>query len=137
LHVMKKSTSELLGLVNQLLDFRKVDSNKFLLNISKQNISALLKDIYSSFEPSALRQNKTITLSLPNNDIYFPVDSGALNKIFNNLFTNAIRYSEKYIEVILAEEEQHIIIIFKNDGDIIPTDLREKIFDPFFQVNKH
>jgi signal transduction histidine kinase/DNA-binding response OmpR family regulator len=137
LHVMKRSTSELLGLVNQLLDFRKVDSNKFLLNISRQNISGLLKDIYASFESSALRQNKTISLSMPDKDIYIPLDPGALSKILNNLFTNAIRYSENNIDVALTVEGQQIIIKFRNDGDIIPAELREKIFDPFFQVNKH
>lgn len=137
LNVMKKSTSELLGLVNQLLDFRKVDSNKFLLNITKQNISALLDDIYSNFEPTARHQHKTIKFLLPDKDVYMPFDIGAISKVFNNLFTNALRYSDHYIEIILKEENELVSIQFRNDGDIIPAELREKIFDPFFQVNKH
>lgn len=137
LKVMKKSTSELVSLVNQLLDFRKIDSNKFLLNISNQNLSTLLKELYAGFETAAHHQNKNIQLQLPDEDLLFPFDAGALSKVFNNLLTNALRYSDNFIQVQAVKESDHVKIIFTNDGELIPDELQEKIFDPFFQVNKH
>jgi len=137
LNVMRKSTSELVSLVSQLLDFRKIDSNKFLLNISSQNVSKLLREIYMNFEPAAWKQNKKMTLSLPDNDIIIPIDTGALSKVINNLFVNALRYSDKNIEIVMQTGTDYVQIIFSNDGDLIPAELNEKIFDPFFQVSKH
>ncbi len=137
LKVMKKSTSELVGLVNQLLDFRKIDSNKFLLNITFQNLTTLLKDLWIGFETAAKHQHKSIELVLPAEDIILPFDAGALNKVFNNLLTNALRYSDQQIRIELRSENQSVKVLFSNDGDLIPTELHEKIFDPFFQVNKH
>lgn len=138
LSIMSKSTSELLNLVNQLLDFRKIDSNKFLLNIMPYNITELLKEIFHRFELSANQQGKTIKILLSSNeDIIFPFDKEALTKIFNNLLTNALRYSDKYIEIELSTENNFVNIKIRNDGELILPELHEKIFDPFYQGDKN
>ncbi|MDR2913385.1 MAG: response regulator [Tannerella sp.] len=137
LKIMSKNTSDLLGLVNQLLDFRKVDSNKFLLNRTNQNLSGFLREVYTRFEHIAQKQNKTMTLALPPENIIFSFDKSALSKVLNNLLSNAVRYSEKHIEAELISDDNHIYIKIRNDGDLIPIDLREKIFDPFYQGDKH
>ena len=137
LNIMNKNTSELLSLVNQLLDFRKVDSNKFIISLSMHNISELLRNTYSGFEATASLQKKSISLLLPQKDIFTPADKEALVKIFNNLLSNALRYSEHYIEIELTQEEDYVYIKVRNDGGLIPADARGKIFDPFYQVNTH
>ncbi|MFT3739660.1 MAG: two-component regulator propeller domain-containing protein [Breznakibacter sp.] len=137
LKVMSKNTNELLGLVNQLLDFRKVDSNKFLLTVQAYNVTDFLKEIYSRFEPLVSQQNKTMKFLLPENGITFPFDKEAMSKVMNNLLSNALKYSERYIEVELKADNNIVYIKVRNDGDLIPMELGEKIFDPFFQRNKH
>ncbi len=136
LSIMSKNTTELLNLVNQLLDFRKVDSNKFILNLSMINLSDMLREVYARFEPEAFRQKKSMTLLLPPDDVLLSADKDALPKIFNNLFLNAIRYSDQYIEIELVMENGYVLTYVKNDGDLILPELSEKIFDPFYQVNK-
>lgn len=137
LKIMSKNTNDLLSLVNQLLDFRKVDSNKFLLNRSNQSISDFLKETFSHFEHIAQKQNKTMTLSLPAENLIFSFDKSALSKVLNNLFSNALRYSKDFIETELTSENKSIYIKIRNNGDLIPADLKEKIFDPFYQGDKH
>ena len=137
LNIMNKNTSELLSLVNQLLDFRKVDSNKFILSLSIHNVSELLKSTYSGFEATASLHNKSIRLLLPPKDVFVPADKEALIKIFNNLLSNALRYSEHCIEIELIKEDDFVYIKVRNDGDLIPMEVSEKIFDPFYQVNKN
>ncbi|NDW17615.1 response regulator [Dysgonomonas sp. 216] len=136
LNIMSKNTSSLLSLVNQLLDFRKVDSNNFLLNLSIIDISEFVSNIYNQFEQAAIHQDKEIKLTLPQSKIFAPVDTEAFTKILNNLFSNALRYSNKHIDVELFIHNSHFIIRFTNDGELIPKELGEKIFDPFYQVNK-
>lgn len=137
LGIMRKNTSDLLGLINQLLDFRKVDSNKFVLAIATHNITELVRNIYACFEPTAVHKNKTMTLSLPPDDIFVPIDKGAFTKIINNLLSNALRYSDRIIEVDLIQNDGFVYLQVRNDGDLIPLEFREKIFDPFYRVNKH
>jgi signal transduction histidine kinase/DNA-binding response OmpR family regulator len=137
LHIMRRNTSELMELVNKLLDFRKVDSNKFPMNISVHNLSEILRTIYDRFEPTFAHLNKSITLSLPADDIFSPMDKEAFTKIINNLLSNALRYSEHIIKVDLIQQEESVFIRVRNDGNLIPEEEREKIFDPFYQVNKH
>ncbi|MFV0468606.1 MAG: two-component regulator propeller domain-containing protein [Dysgonomonas sp.] len=136
LKMMNKSTSDLLGLVNQLLDFRKVDSNKFIINLTKTNVSDLVKEIFSKFEILASRAGKKIELFMPTADIVTVTDKDALNKILNNLFSNAIKYSDKKITVELSACTQFFTLELSNDGKIIPEESRPRIFDPFYQVGK-
>ena len=137
LYIMRRNTSELLDLVNKLLDFRKVDSNKFPVNISLHNLSEILRIIYERFEPAIAHSNKSITLLLPAEDIFVPVDKEAVIKIINNLLSNALRYSEHVINVYFTKEGEAVFIRVRNDGNLIPEEEREKIFNPFYQVNKH
>ena len=137
LRIMRRNTSELMELVNKLLDFRKVDSNKFPVNISLHNLSEILRTIYDHFEPTIAHLNKSITLSLPADDIFVPIDKEAFIKIINNLLSNALRYSEHIIEVNLTQQGESVFIRVRNDGNLIPEEEREKIFDPFYQVSKH
>ena len=137
LRIMRRNTSELMELVNKLLDFRKVDSNKFPVNISLHNLSEILRTIYDHFEPTIAHLNKSITLSLPADDIFVPIDKEAFIKIINNLLSNALRYSDHIIEVNLTQQGESVFIRVRNDGNLIPEEEREKIFDPFYQVSKH
>ena len=137
LHIMRRNTSELLDLVNKLLDFRKVDSNKFPMNISMHNLSEILRTIYDHFEPTIAHLNKSITLSMPDEDVFVPVDKEAFTKIFNNLLSNALRYSDHIIEVDLTEKGESVFVCVRNDGHLIPEDERENIFNPFYQAHRH
>ncbi|MDR0393814.1 MAG: response regulator [Tannerella sp.] len=137
LRIMSKNTTDLLELVNQLLDFRKVDSHKFRLNRSNGSLSCFLEETCSRFKPVANRQNKSMTLQMPPVDVPFFFDKGVFNKIISNLLSNALRYSESRIEIELATDSRTIYIKVRNDGDLIAPELREAVFAPFYQIHKH
>jgi DNA-binding response OmpR family regulator len=67
------------------------------------------------------------------------VDPEALKKILSNLFNNAIKYAETKVHVKLQpfnSEDKLFKIVFRNDGYIIPYDLKEKIFEPFYRISE-
>jgi signal transduction histidine kinase/DNA-binding response OmpR family regulator len=136
LAIMRRNTDELLNLVNKLLDIRKVDSNKFPLYLSSNNISEILRSIYEQFELVVLQQGKSGVLSLPDEDVYTQVDKDVFTRIINNLLSNALRYSDKYLELELTQTEEAAYIRVCNDGELVPEEARDKIFDPFYQVEK-
>lgn len=136
LRIMGQNTQQLLALINQLLDFRKVDSNKFSMSFSMLNISEILKETKDRFEPMAIKESKKITLNMPDTPVIAPVDKDGLTKILNNLFVNALKYSDKIIDIDLSTDSSYFTIRITNDGILIPHESREKIFDPFYQVKK-
>ncbi|MDD4969096.1 MAG: two-component regulator propeller domain-containing protein [Paludibacter sp.] len=137
LHIMEDNTKHLLSLINQLLDFRKIDSNKFLLNYTVLDINEFLQETKARFEVLATTKNKIITLTLPVKTVNAPVDKEGLTKIVNNLLVNAIKYSDDIIKIDLSIENKFFIIQISNDGSLIPQEESEKIFDPFYQLSNN
>ncbi|MBC9797125.1 hybrid sensor histidine kinase/response regulator transcription factor [Sinomicrobium weinanense] len=134
LGIMEKNTARLINLVNELLDFRKTEMKHMKLSFVEVNISDILEETYIRF--SQLIQDRSLHFDLikDKNDVYAFVDEGAIKKIFSNLFINAIKYSESRVQVFLSTDETEFQISIENDGQLIPTHLKKRIFEPFFRL---
>ncbi|WP_407429494.1 two-component regulator propeller domain-containing protein [Arcticibacter sp.] len=137
LKIMEKNTHHLLDLTNQLLDFRKAESKGFSLSFIRVNISKLLHETFLRFKLAADSKGLTYIIELPEKDVLAYVDVAAVTKILSNLFSNAIKYSEKNVYIELAPhdaEEENFVIRIKNDGVYIPEEIRDRIFEPFYRM---
>jgi len=135
LSYIKQNTNNLLELINQLLDFRKVDSHKFSLSLRKTDITILVKEIADRFQQQAASVKKTLKiLTAGDEHIYAMVDREGITKIMNNLLSNAVKYSKQVIEVSIVADDTYLTVQVSNDGEQIPDELKEKIFEPFFQM---
>ncbi len=134
--IIDDNTNQLIVLINQLLDFRKIDNNNFVINLELQNINHLLQEIFLKFELTASRKNKVMELQLPQKEYEIPIDKDGIIKIFNNLFLNAIKYSDHQIWVALEKSpSEKIVVSILSDGAIIPRDKREEIFKAFYRLD--
>ncbi|MDP9040472.1 MAG: response regulator, partial [Bacteroidota bacterium] len=139
LKTMEKNTNRLIDLTNQLLDFRNTEMDKFSLNFVKTDISVLLEETYNSFQLAAEEKGIAFKLELPGIALQAYVDPEALKKILSNLFNNAIKYAESRIIIRLKNfnsDDRVFTVIVQNDGYIIPYDLKEKIFEPFYRIKE-
>ncbi len=137
LKMMETNTDRLLNLTNQLLDFRKTEQEGYRLNFVKTNISTLLANTFLLFTDLAERKSITFFIDKPTEDVYAYIDSDAFSKIIYNLIGNAIKYSIHIVKVTLfapQQDDDQFVIEFCNDGYIIPFDMREKIFEPFYRL---
>ncbi|MEC7262685.1 MAG: two-component regulator propeller domain-containing protein [Bacteroidota bacterium] len=133
--IMDKNTSRLLDLVSQLLDFRSTEMERINLTFVQTNITELVENTYLRFKPHYFDEKSLdFDLSLPEEEIFAPVDAEALKKILSNLFSNAIKYSEERISLSLKSEGDSFIIRIGNDGRLVPSYLKDKIFEPFFRM---
>ncbi|UOB16034.1 hybrid sensor histidine kinase/response regulator transcription factor [Abyssalbus ytuae] len=137
LSIMEKNTSRLLDLVNQLLDFRKTEMESLNLTFVKTNISNLIRKTFSRFSEAINDKEINFTLNLGEADLYAYVDEEAVKKILSNLFNNAIKYAKKQIEVILISNKKTLEIYIKNDGNLIPSHLKDRIFEPFYRISEN
>ena len=132
LKTMDLNANRLLELVNQLLDFRKTESQGFQLTFMECDVVAILKKICKRFEPLVRDNHLDFRVEMPDH-LIASVDKEGLTKIISNLMTNGVKYSETYIHIRLYSDEDQIRLEVCNDGPIIPLDKREDIFKPFVQ----
>lgn len=141
LSVIERNTDRLLELINQLLDFRKIEEENYKLKFTKVNVKNLLSDICFRFRPAAESRNLNVTLQLPTEDIFIYLDKEALIKIVSNLLTNALKYGQKTVEVSLTKELTSVGVYVElkvcDDGIGIADDMKERVFEPFFQIENN
>lgn len=136
LKVMDRNTNRLLDLTNQLLDFRQTEIKGFSLSFVRANISLLLEENYTGFRTLAEQKDLGFELRLPSTPLFAFVDTDAFNKILANLFGNAIKYAATKAGVALLQGDTSFTIEVYNDGFLIPHEMREKIFEPFFRLKE-
>lgn len=132
LEIMDLNAQRLLNLVNQLLDFRKTESDGFRLTFVRCNISHIVSQTYMRFTPIARQQQVEFTLDCPK-DIQASVDREAFTKVVSNLLNNAVKYTKTYVHVSLSVHKDHFTLTVSNDGKRIPEHVRGNIFKPFIQ----
>jgi signal transduction histidine kinase/ligand-binding sensor domain-containing protein len=134
---IEKNTERLVKLTDQLLDFRRTENHEFKLNFVKVKITKLVKENIEMFIASI--QKREIELKFEDNGSPFFafVDIEAFRKIISNLIGNAVKYAETriFIKVARSQDERSFTIEISNDGVIIPFQLKEKIFEPFYRIN--
>lgn len=139
LRTIEKNTGRLLNLSNQLLDFRKTESRGFRLNYVKTDVTLWLDTILQPFLPVMESENKSFSSSIPEVHLFAYLDREAFSKIMSNLLTNAIKYSDKSISLLLLPGDDNngtFSITVINDGPLIPDSDKENIFTPFFRVKE-
>lgn len=138
LHIMKKNTERLLNLTNQLLDFRKTESQGFRLNFTECSITEVVEETYLRFTSLAKQRGLELTLQLPEAELMAHVNREAFTKIVSNLLNNAVKYAATYIRVSLEADTEKNVFHFRttNDGTLIPDAMKEEIFQPFVRFNE-
>lgn len=140
LHLVHRNARRLLNLVNQLLDFRKMEVQEFKLHPVAGDVVRFIKEISYSF--SDISEKKNICFDFHSNvdslEIYF--DKDKVEKIMFNLLSNAYKYTYDNGRVWVNlhysgdEDVEHFLAIEVGDTGIgIPADKHELIFERFFQ----
>lgn len=137
LSIIEKNRQRLSTLVNQLLDFRRIESRKHIFTRQEIELKKHIGEIYERFRKTAQSKNISMTLELPEKEATVVTDPDALIKITGNLLTNALKFTTNLIVLRLhANEDRSYTISVADNGKGIPNEMKKVIFDPFFQINK-
>ncbi|WP_175470588.1 ATP-binding protein [Pedobacter hartonius] len=146
LAILRFSAENLLALINDTLDFSKMNAEKVLLNTADFNISTLLQNIHASFKSKAEQKGLDFRLKtdFESNPLYVNGDQNRLTQILNNLVSNAVKFTDNGGRVELsvtttAQIGQQVVLLFavKDSGIGIPKNKQEIIFEPFLQANNN
>ncbi|WP_455585130.1 two-component regulator propeller domain-containing protein [Bacteroides sp.] len=133
-----KNSNRLLLLVNQLMDFRKLEHGAMQLNLTNVNMVMFMTERIDSF--SELLHKRDISIRYTN-DYYgndWWIDADLMEKVIFNLLSNAIKHSKdgSIIKVVSAVKDEKLLLSVQDFGEGISADNLDKIFDPFFQVKQ-
>ena len=122
--VILGETDRLSGMVEELLDFSRMQSGRMTLVLSKMDIIAELVDVVIMFTERAKREG--VTLHYEDTDLITPVmgDKNRLRQVMINILDNALKYCshEGNIWVTAAEKDGYILIVVRDDGIGIPQE---------------
>jgi signal transduction histidine kinase/AraC-like DNA-binding protein len=144
LKLVYNNSRQLLQLINQLLDFSKLEEGRMTLKAAEVNIIPLLKGLVYSFDSMARRKKIELTFHSEYEHIPVYVDKDKLEKIVSNLLSNAFKFTAvggkiavKAIQIPGVEEKNSILEIHVSDTGLgIGKEHLSHIFDRYYQADK-
>ncbi|PSR52819.1 hypothetical protein AHMF7605_04410 [Adhaeribacter arboris] len=139
LKLIQKNARRLLWLVNQLMDFRKLEGGRMHVQASENDLIAFMKELMLSFEPMAKKRNMEFKLitPLPHLPVWF--DANMLDKVFFNLLSNAFKFTNDFGRIhilITADLENNKVQIKVKDSGIGMSEVEaDRAFEMFYQAN--
>ena len=129
------NSKRLLRMINQLLDFKRLENKKIRIQAVKTNINDFITNIYNDFEKEAFKRNIdfSFTKSTDKNEVY--IDRTFFDNILFNLLSNAFKFTPNRgkISIDLHETDDLVYISIKDSGIGVLPEEEYKIFDQFFQ----
>lgn len=139
LSIIEKNSERLNVLINQLLDFRKMDVSEHKIHANRMNLKKHITELYERFRKTAQSQKTDLKLIVPKTpEIWIISDADALTKITGNFLTNALKHTTDKIVLRLKEEgKEKFTIAVEDNGKGIPAEQKKAIFDPFYQIESY
>lgn len=142
LYMIKRNARRLLNLVNQLLDFRKMEEHELRLNLSQGEFVSFVSEISDSFKDLSERKHISLLFESSIEKFFTTFDHDKIERILFNVLSNAFKFTPGggtiKVELEKSSEERleggsSVIIKVTDSGIGIPADKQEKIFERFFQ----
>ncbi|MCL2486086.1 MAG: HAMP domain-containing histidine kinase [Oscillospiraceae bacterium] len=135
--VIIQESERLQGLVEDLLDFSRLQSGRMKLNLSAVDVAALLNSVADAFENRAAQENKPITLTFGGELPKVAADADRLKQVFVNIIDNSLKYSGpgEPIEISAEAVEDGIEVTLRDHGIGIAEHDLQMITRRFYKVS--
>lgn len=133
LEIVHSNTQRMLRMLTQILDFRKLQSNKMRLRVEKTNIYQLVSKCCNNFKKMAESRHITFEVTDKTNSELYWVDRDKIDTVMFNLLSNAFKFTPegKRISVVIASDNNTCVIKVSDEGCGMPKDKLNLIFDRF------
>ena len=139
-HSLKFASNNLLMLINDILDFTKMDSGNIKLELRSTRILPFLQNLSNIYQGMAIEKGLKLSLSIdPTLSSFYEIDETKLGQILGNLISNAVKYTDKglvQLELTKLEDNGDCDLIefkIKDTGPGIPESIQQMIFESFYQ----
>ncbi|WP_180277917.1 MULTISPECIES: HAMP domain-containing sensor histidine kinase [unclassified Clostridium] len=125
-------------LIEDLFEYTKLNNNGITLTKTKINLAEFLSQLIEELTPLLDENNLTVYKKFESEKISVLIDTVKMLRVFENLITNAIKYSYKPGEILIGlyQKDNTAIVLFRNKGDHLTKEKTEKLFDRFYRVDE-
>ncbi|WP_286828823.1 MULTISPECIES: hybrid sensor histidine kinase/response regulator transcription factor [Kordiimonas] len=137
--IMHRNARRLLYFINQLLELAKMESTDIKLEVRREKLLPLISESVSAFMPLATSRTVTIINQTQAIDDEIYCDAEQLRKVFDNLLSNALKFSPDYGSVWVKQyhSDDEVFIEFRDMGPGIPANEIDFVFDRFYQAKTY
>ena len=133
--IMRRNAERILGLINQMMDLRKIDKGQMQMRMRETDLVGFIQELYLLFEHQA--HNRHIRFLYDHNSETLPVwiDRRYFDKVIVNVLSNAFKFTPAGGEITInvSHDNQNAYIAIRDNGEKIPEDQLERIFERFYQ----
>lgn len=132
------SANTLLGVVNDLLDYSKVEAGKFEVHFDKIGLSTIKEKLISTFSLSATEKGLDYSVVIENDSPETIItDGGRIIQILVNFTSNAIKYTKKgFVKVNIAVKDSILKLSVQDSGEGISDEAKKVLFIPYTRINE-
>lgn len=136
IQVVSRKIERLEDLINEFFEITRYNLTHITLEKSEINLTRMLEQVIFEFQPMLRERDLCCEASLPK-DFMFVCDSDRMQRVFDNLLRNALNYSfpSTTIRISLTDREREIELSFENEGNTIPPEKLQRIFEQFFRLD--
>lgn len=137
LDIIISETERLSDMVEELLDFSRIQNGSMKLNFSAFDISEVLNNVYLSYKSKADKENKELILMLSDESLLIKGDESKIRQVLINIADNAIKYTREGsdIKIILERNEKYVTIYFIDNGKGISEKDLPHIKEKFYKAD--
>ncbi len=138
LEIVQSNSQRMLRMVNQLLEFRKVQNQKMKLKVRKTLLSELVNETCANFQKEAYDKHIHFSVENKTNDSTVWVDRGRMDTIIWNLLSNAFKFTPagKNIRVVIDSKPGFVTLSVQDEGIGIAPEKRSVLFERFSSNNE-
>jgi len=141
LDILKYSSEHMMMLINEILDFNKIEAGKLQLGLAPVDMKEFLQKITVQFTAQAHAKGLKFKTDIDSMDVEFMTDETRLNQVFSNLLSNAIKFTHHGEITLVARkvfstsQKATIQFMVKDTGIGIPANKQQEIFESFTQAD--
>lgn len=135
LKIIEQKADVLNSLIHDFFELSVIDSDDYTLNLQKTDATSVVTNVLLNFYSEFEENNQKPVIEMPGHAIYLMADQMALQRIVQNLLSNAIRYSDGKIRISLKNNDGYTVFSIQNEAVSLSEGDAEHLFDRFYRAD--
>ena len=133
---IKRNAERILNLINQMMDLRKIDKGQMQMRMMETDLVPFVKEIFELFQSQAKAKRLTFNFEHDTESLPIWIDRRNFDKVIMNILSNAFKFTPSggEIGIRITHDDNDATIAIRDNGEKIPEDKLDKIFERFYQT---
>ena len=148
LQLIYRNSNYLLRLINQIIDFRKLNAGKLKLQLKRTDLVRVIKDVVLNFKGYESNRKVSLHLKVPSNSVFVSIDAQKIEEVLYNLISNAFKHTFDNHSITVSmhlftnekdfrDNTKKVRITVFNEGIELSDENKSKIFERFYKVDEN